>query len=218
MLPSGRSVGKQIFACDEGVMWLHNDRRTGGNMPATDRLEVICSILLIYFYICFKAGKRLNGYKATFCLVYSGHFSPCSCGHVHKVQSFVTCRKSTQAIRPWRQHLSLNKLLQFLKLRSRYSSEYLTSFSFIRLSLEATVLRGIAITSAIASYGYPSSQKSIIAFSTWSSLLISRCISDISSLRLHPSSATSVNADNGMWASARRFLRKKLTQLFRATR
>ncbi len=76
MLPSGRSVGEQIFACDEGVMGFHNDRRTGGNMPANDRLEVICSILLIYFYICFKAGKRLNGYKATFCLVYPGRFSP----------------------------------------------------------------------------------------------------------------------------------------------
>ncbi|WP_303028139.1 hypothetical protein, partial [uncultured Duncaniella sp.] len=34
-----------------------------------------------------------------------------SCGHVHKVHSFVTCRKSTQAIRPWQQHLLLNKLL-----------------------------------------------------------------------------------------------------------
>ena len=66
MLPSGRSVGEQISACDEGVMGLHNDRRTGGNMPANDRSDVICSILLIYFYICFKAGKRLNGYKATF--------------------------------------------------------------------------------------------------------------------------------------------------------
>ena len=42
----------------------------------TDK-KVICSILLIYFYICFKAGKRLNGYKATpFCLVYLGRFSP----------------------------------------------------------------------------------------------------------------------------------------------
>ena len=78
MLPSGRSVVGQIFACDEGVMGLHNDRRAGGKMPANDRLEVICSILLIYFYICFKAGKRLNGYKATFCLVYPGRFSPCS--------------------------------------------------------------------------------------------------------------------------------------------
>ncbi len=41
MLPSGRSVGEQIFACDEGVMGLHNDRRTGGNMPANDRQKVI---------------------------------------------------------------------------------------------------------------------------------------------------------------------------------
>ena len=78
MLPSGRSVGEHIFACDEGVMGLHNDRRTGGKMPANDRRDVICAILLIYFYICFKAGKRLNGYKATFCLVYLGRFSPCS--------------------------------------------------------------------------------------------------------------------------------------------
>ena len=67
MLPSGRSVGEQISACDEGVMGLHNDRS-----------DVICSILLIYFYICFKAGKRLNGYKVTFCLVYLGRFSPYS--------------------------------------------------------------------------------------------------------------------------------------------
>ena len=47
---TGRSVSEQIFACDEGVMGFHNDRRTGGNMPANDRLEVICSILLIYFF------------------------------------------------------------------------------------------------------------------------------------------------------------------------
>ncbi|WP_300907998.1 hypothetical protein, partial [Muribaculum intestinale] len=41
MLPSGRSVGEHIFACDEGVMGFHNDRRTGGNMPANDRQKVI---------------------------------------------------------------------------------------------------------------------------------------------------------------------------------
>ena len=65
MLPSGRSVGEQVFACDEGVMGTHNDRRTGGNMPANDRRKVICLMSLIFFAFTSQAGKRLNDYKAT---------------------------------------------------------------------------------------------------------------------------------------------------------
>ena len=41
MLPTGRSVVGQIFACDEGVLGFHNDRRAGGNMPANYLLSVI---------------------------------------------------------------------------------------------------------------------------------------------------------------------------------
>ena len=40
MLPTGRSVAEQIFVCDEGVMGLHNDRRTSKDMPANGRAEV----------------------------------------------------------------------------------------------------------------------------------------------------------------------------------
>ena len=78
MLPSGRSIVEHIFACDEGVMGFHNDRRAGGKMPAIDRLEVICLISLIYFCIYFKISKRVRNYKITICLVYLGRFSPCS--------------------------------------------------------------------------------------------------------------------------------------------
>ena len=58
MLPSGRSFVKQIFACDEGVMGFHNDRRTGGKMPANDRREALCFISLIYFAFVAKVSKR----------------------------------------------------------------------------------------------------------------------------------------------------------------
>ena len=34
---SGRSVVEQIFAGDEGVMGLHNDRRTDEKMPTNGR-------------------------------------------------------------------------------------------------------------------------------------------------------------------------------------
>ena len=77
MLPSGRSIVEQIFACDEGVMGFHNDRRTGGNMLANDRRDVICSILLITIRIYFKFSKRLRNYKITGCFVYLGRFSTC---------------------------------------------------------------------------------------------------------------------------------------------
>ncbi len=77
MLPSGRSIVEQIFACDEEVMGFHNDRRAGGKMPAIDRLEVICLISLIYFCIYFKFSKRLRNYKITGCFVYLGRFSTC---------------------------------------------------------------------------------------------------------------------------------------------
>ena len=41
MLPPRLSVVEQIFACDEEVMGLHNDRRTGGKMPANGSYVVI---------------------------------------------------------------------------------------------------------------------------------------------------------------------------------
>ena len=59
MLPLGRSVGEQIFACDEGVMGFHNDRRTGGKMSANDRSEVICFISLIYFCIYLTSRQEI---------------------------------------------------------------------------------------------------------------------------------------------------------------
>ncbi len=40
MLLTGRSVAERIFACDEGVMGFHNDRRTSKNMPANGRAQV----------------------------------------------------------------------------------------------------------------------------------------------------------------------------------
>lgn len=51
MLTTGLSAVEQIFGCDEGVMGFHNDRGTGGKMPADDSCEVI---LLTYglYVIC----------------------------------------------------------------------------------------------------------------------------------------------------------------------
>ena len=40
MLPAGRSVVEQIFTSDEGIMGLHNDRRTSKKMPANGRAKV----------------------------------------------------------------------------------------------------------------------------------------------------------------------------------
>ena len=51
--------------------------------------------------------------------------------HVHKVQSFVTCPKSTQAIRPWRQHLLLNKLLFYQRAQVAFG----ILFAFLATSL-----------------------------------------------------------------------------------
>ena len=41
MLRTGRSVVEHIFACYEGVMGSHNDRRTSKNMPANGRAKVL---------------------------------------------------------------------------------------------------------------------------------------------------------------------------------
>ena len=53
----------------------HNDRRTGGKMP---RMTEGCngSILLIYFLHLLESRQDWIVYKATFCLVYLGRFSP----------------------------------------------------------------------------------------------------------------------------------------------
>ncbi len=77
MLPSGRSVDEYNFACDEGVMGFHNDRRTGGNMPANDRQKVICFIIVdISLHLPYKQARDCIGYKATSYFVYLGRFSP----------------------------------------------------------------------------------------------------------------------------------------------
>ena len=55
MLSPRLSVVEQIFACDEGVMGLHNDRRTGGKMPANGSQEVI---LFHYFTKFFLIAHR----------------------------------------------------------------------------------------------------------------------------------------------------------------
>jgi len=100
MLPLGRSVGEQIFACDEGVMGLHNDRRTGGKMSANDRRKVICFISLIYFAFILQACKRSYRLWSYLLSRISWSFFVLFLSHVHKVHTFGTCRKSTQAIRP----------------------------------------------------------------------------------------------------------------------
>ena len=51
MLPPRLSVVEQIFACDEEVMGLHNDRRTGGKMPANGSHVVIFFIIIYYINI-----------------------------------------------------------------------------------------------------------------------------------------------------------------------
>ena len=65
MLSPRLSVVEQIFACDEGVMGLHNDRRTCGKMPANGSHVVIS---FHYFTnINIFNYKRLVGFnKITF--------------------------------------------------------------------------------------------------------------------------------------------------------
>ena len=53
MLSPRLSVVEQIFACDEGVMGLHNDRRTGGKMPANG----------IHAVISFHCFANINLFK-----------------------------------------------------------------------------------------------------------------------------------------------------------
>ena len=48
MLTTGLSAVGQIFVCDEGVMGFHNDRGTGGKMPAADSCEVILLTSVLY--------------------------------------------------------------------------------------------------------------------------------------------------------------------------
>ena len=49
MLTTGLSAVEQIFVCDEGVMGFHNDRGTGGKMPADDSCEVFLSAYVLQF-------------------------------------------------------------------------------------------------------------------------------------------------------------------------
>ena len=41
MILTGRSAVEQIFTCDEGVMVLHNDRRTSKNQPTNGYNKVL---------------------------------------------------------------------------------------------------------------------------------------------------------------------------------
>ena len=77
MLPTGRSVAEQIFACDEGVMGYHNDRRASGKMPANGRSDVtsfIFNIFLLFQESLTRACVIINYH----CLAYPERFSPCS--------------------------------------------------------------------------------------------------------------------------------------------
>ena len=64
MLPIGRSVAEQIFACDEGVMGCHNDRRASGKMPANGRSDVTSFIFFnIFFIVSGISDESLRNYK-----------------------------------------------------------------------------------------------------------------------------------------------------------
>ena len=63
MLPTGRSVAEQIFACDEGVMGYHNDRRASEKMPANGRSDVTSFIFNIFFTVSGISDESLRNYK-----------------------------------------------------------------------------------------------------------------------------------------------------------
>ena len=78
MLPTGRSVAEQIFACDEGVMGYHNDRRASGKMPANGRWKVTFFILSTSFLLFQESLTRACVIINYISLAYLERFSPCS--------------------------------------------------------------------------------------------------------------------------------------------
>ena len=77
MLPTGRSVAEQIFACDEGVMGYHNDRRASGKMPANGRLVVTSFIFNIFLLFQKESLARVYVIINYHRLAYLECFSPC---------------------------------------------------------------------------------------------------------------------------------------------
>ena len=63
MLPTGRSVAEQIFACSSVVMGYHNDRRASGKMPANGRSVVTSFIFNIFFTVSGSSDESLRNNK-----------------------------------------------------------------------------------------------------------------------------------------------------------
>ena len=80
MLTTGLSAVKQIFVCDEGVMGFHNDRGTGGKMPADDSCKVILFTYVLYvickWLIIVNSSKSMDSYKVSFVPHIPAAFSP----------------------------------------------------------------------------------------------------------------------------------------------
>lgn len=80
MLTTGLSAVGQIFVCEEGVMGLHNDRGTGGKMPAADSCEVILLTSVLYAIckclIIVNSSKSVASYKVSFVPHIPAGFSP----------------------------------------------------------------------------------------------------------------------------------------------
>ena len=93
-------------------MGLHNDRRTSGKMPADDRPGVL-SFILKNIVVCFQFISKACVLIKLPSPRISWPLFALFLSRVHQVHSFVTSRKSSQAMRPYRQHLLLNKLLLY---------------------------------------------------------------------------------------------------------
>ena len=84
MLTAGLSVVEQICVCDEGVMGLHNDRRTDTKMPTTGSFAVLF----------LKIDNVLSIYNANNVKVYEPVFPPKVTSVSHILAAFCLVRQS----------------------------------------------------------------------------------------------------------------------------
>ena len=110
-----RAVSRRADFC---LWWrsyaVHNDRRASGNMSTTGRSDGIFSDNWHMLIFNLKSNRliwaRFNNIRLQLHRI-SWPLFALLLSRVHQVHSFVICRNPSQAMRPWRQHLLLNKLL-----------------------------------------------------------------------------------------------------------
>lgn len=136
MLTAGLSVVEQICVCDEGVMGLHNDRRTDTKMPTTGSFAVlflkIDNVLSIYNANNVKVYEPVFPPKVTlvshilaaFCLVRQSCTSSTLLPHKTKIDSRYATLPSTFIIKQFK-FRKFNLLISDCKIE-RYESSVQT--------------------------------------------------------------------------------------------